>query len=344
MDLRWRDVILVAPGSSEEDESLRRVLVRLALIPALSIFIPSLVSAQQWPARPIHAIVPQSPGSSLDVVPRTVFDQLAAQLGQPVIVENRVGGGNTIAMAAVARAEPDGYTILVNSSTHTLVPVTYAALPFDTLRDFAPIIPLGNQPLVFVVSPSKGYKSVAEFVAMAKARRGAMNYASGGVGSITHFPVEAFRLAAGFDAVHIPHKGAPEALTEVLAERADFYFSPLSVALPLLRDGKLQALAVSGSQRATALPDVPTIREAGYPEAQYNFWIGLFAPSKAPAPILEKIHIETAKALQNAALKDKLVKLGVDPMVLTAAEFRKLLEDEVALNARVAKAAGIKAN
>jgi tripartite-type tricarboxylate transporter receptor subunit TctC len=323
---------------------LRNVVFALALVPSLAPATTTLAHAQDWPTRAIHAIVPQSPGSSLDIVPRTVFDQLAGQLGQPIVVENRVGAGNTIAMAAVARAEPDGYTILVNSATHTLVPVTYSSLPFDVLRDFAPIIPLGNTPLVFVVSSSKGYKSVADFVAIAKEKRGATNYASGGTGSITHFPVEAFRLAAGFDAVHIPHKGAPEALTEVLAERADFYFSPLPPALPFLRDGKLKALAVSGSQRATALPDVPTIREAGYPEAEYNFWIALFAPSKTPALILNKIHLETAKALKNPSLNDKLVKLGVDPMVLSAAAFRKLLEDEIALNAHVAKAAGIKVN
>jgi hypothetical protein len=197
---------------------------RLSAAMLLLLFQISVAFAQEWPARPIHAIVPQSPGSSLDIVPRAVFEQLSGKLGQPIIVENRVGAGNTIAMAAVARADPDGYTILVNSSTHTLVPVTYPNLPFDALRDLVPVIPIGNVPLVLMVSASKGYKSVADLVAAAKAKHGNMNYASGGAGSSTHFSAEAFRLAAGFQAVHIPQKGAPEALTEVLAERADFYF------------------------------------------------------------------------------------------------------------------------
>src|SRR5882757_1941538 len=222
-------------------------------------------SAASWPTRDIHVLVPQSAGSALDIVTRSVMEQVAPRLGQSIVVENRTGAGNTIAMAAVARAEPDGYTVLANSSTHSLVPVTYTTLPFDTFRDLAPIIPLSNTPLVMVVSSSKGYKNVADFVVDAKAKRGAMNSASGGTGSLTHLAMEAFRLAAGFDAVHVPFKGAPEALTEVLAGRADFYFTPLPAALPFLQDGKLKPLAVSGSIRATGLPDVPTIKEAGYP-------------------------------------------------------------------------------
>ena len=216
--------------------------------------------AQSWPTRQIQTIVPQSPGSALDLVTRALMEQVAVLLGQPVIVENRTGAGNTIAMAAAARAEPDGYTLLANSSTHSLAPVMYSTLTFDTFRDLTPIIPFGNTPMVMMVATSKGYKNVAEFVAAAKAKRGAMNYSSGGAGGITHLAMEAFRLAAGFEAVHVPFRGAPEALTEVLSERADFYFSPLPAALPFLKDGKLQALAVSGSQRASALPDVPTHR------------------------------------------------------------------------------------
>ncbi|MGZ3281486.1 MAG: Bug family tripartite tricarboxylate transporter substrate binding protein, partial [Xanthobacteraceae bacterium] len=203
---------------------MRRILLSLFLVP----FVLNAAFAQGWPTRQIQTLVPQSPGSALDIVTRAVMEQVSAQLGQPIIIENRTGAGNTIAMAAVARAEPDGYTILANSSTHSLVPVTYSTLSFDTFRDLTPIIPLGNTPLVMVVSSSKGYKNVADFVAAAKEKRGAMNYSSGGVGSITHLAMEAFRLAAGFEAVHVPFRGAPEALTEVLAGRADFYFSPLT--------------------------------------------------------------------------------------------------------------------
>jgi tripartite-type tricarboxylate transporter receptor subunit TctC len=260
------------------------------------------------------------------------------------VVENRTGAGNTIAMGAVARAEPDGYTVLANSSTHSLVPVTYTTLPFDTLRDLTPIIPLSNTPLVMVVSSSRGYQTVADFVIDAKAKHGAMNYSSGGVGSITHLAMEAFRLAGGFEAVHVPFKGAPEALTEVLAGRADFYFSPLPAALPFLQDGKLKALAVSGSSRATAMPDVPTINEAGYPEATYNFWVGLFLPSRTPAMIMDRLYRETEAVLQTTILKERFVRLGADPLPLDRSGFAKLIQDEFALNSKVAKAAGVKAN
>jgi tripartite-type tricarboxylate transporter receptor subunit TctC len=320
------------------------MLRRLILFLVLTLLTFGAAHAQSWPSRPIQALVPQSAGSALDIVARAVFERLSAQLGQPVIVENRVGAGNTIAMAAVARAEPDGHTILVNSSTHSLVPVTYSTLPFDTFRDLTPIIPLGNMPMVLVVSKAKGYRNVAEFAAAAKAKGGTMNYATGGTGSITHLALEAFRLAAGFEAVHVPFKGAPEAITEVLAERVDCYFSPLTAALPLIKDGKLQALAVSGSQRATAMPDVPTIAEAGYPSATYNFWVGVFVPSKTPAPVIERLDREIATSIENPVLKERFARIGVDPMPLDRARFAKLIQDEYALNISVAKAAGMKAN
>ena len=297
-----------------------------------------------WPTRPIQIVVPQSAGSALDIVTRIVAEELSTRLEQPIIVENRTGAGNTIAMATVARAEPNGYTILANSATHSLVPVTFSNLPFDTFQDLTPVIPLGNTPLAMVVSPSRGYHSLAEFVARAKQARGSMNYSSGGTGSITHLAMEAFRLAAGFEAVHIPFKGAPEALTEVLAGRAEFYFSPLPPALSMLNEGKLRALAVSSSQRAKALPDVLTISEAGYPEATYNFWIGLFLPSKIPSFIADRLYAETGAALQSASVQAKLSRLGADPLPLNRAAFAKLIQDEFLLNTKVAKAAGLKAN
>jgi tripartite-type tricarboxylate transporter receptor subunit TctC len=321
----------------------RRLLLTLVLTP-LASNLAFAQSALTWPTRDVHVFVPQSAGSALDIVTRSVMEQVAPRLGQSIVVENRTGAGNTIAMAAVARAEPDGYTVLANSSTHSLVPVTYTTLPFDTFRDLAPIIPLSNTPLVMVVSSSKGYTNVADFVVDAKAKRGAMNYSSGGVGSITHLAMEAFRLAAGFDAVHVPFKGAPEALTEVLAGRADFYFTPLPAALPFLQDGKLKPLAVSGSIRATGLPEVPTIQEAGYPEATYNFWIGLFLPSKTPTPIMDRLYRETEAALQTPVLKERFVRMGADPLPLDRAGFAKMIQDEYALNTKVAKAAGVKAN
>src|SRR5438128_3205567 len=281
--------------------------------------------AQVWPAKPIHLIVPLTAGSASDVMARIVTERLAAQLGQPIIVENRPGAGNTIGMSAVAKADPDGYTVLANSSTHTVTPATRSNLGFE-MTDLAAVIPFGNMPVVFVVNPSKGYKQLSDFVAAAKARPGTVNYASAGAGNSSHLNGERFRLAAGFEAVHLPFKGAPEALTEVISGRADFYFSPLVNALPLIKDGQLQALAVSGSSRASALPRVPTTVEAGYLNSEYNFWAGMFAPAKTPAAIREKLYAETAKALQHLPVRDKLISLGADPMPLASAQFEALVK------------------
>ena len=284
----------------------------------------STSSTQAWPTKPIRLIVPLTPGSATDVMSRVVMDQVSAQLGQPVIVENRPGAGNTIGMAAVAKAEPDGYTVLANSSTHTVTPATRSNLGFE-MTDLAPIVPLGNMPVVMVFNPSKGYKKLSDFVAAAKAKPGSVNYASAG-------------------AVHLPFKGAPEAMTEVLAGRADFYFAPLVNALPLLKDGQLQALAVSGSARASTLPDVPTTVEAGYPNSEYNFWAGIFLPAKTPADVRARFYSEIAKALQTPAVREKLAGLGAEPMALTSAEFDALVKREIETNTELVKAAGIKVN
>lgn len=298
---------------------------------------------QGWPARPIRVIVPLTPGSATDVLARVVSEQLSAQLGQPIFVENRPGAGNTIGMSAVAKADPDGYTLLINSSTHTVTPATRATLGFE-MNELAAIVPLANMPVVMVVNPSKGYKTLADFVAAAKAKPGSVNYASAGAGNSSHLNGERFRRAAGFEAVHLPFKGAPEALTEVIAGRADFYFSPLINALPLIKDGQLQPLAVSGSSRASALPQVPTTTEAGYPNSEYNFWAGMFAPVKTPAAIRDKLYAESVKALQRPAIRDKLLNLGADPMPLTSAQFEALVKSEIETNTQLVNAAGLKVN
>lgn len=325
----------------------RRQFLRFSGTAFTTAAFPQLVwaqgSAQIWPTKAIRLIVPLTAGSATDVMGRLVMDQVSAQLGQPIIVENRPGAGNTIGMGAVAKAEPDGYTILANSSTHTVTPATRSNLGFE-MTDLAAIVPLGNMPVVMVFNPSKGYKKLGDFVAAAKAKPGSVNYASAGAGNSSHLNGERFRVAAGIEAVHLPFKGAPEALTEVMAGRADFYFSPLVNALPLLREGRLQALAVSGSTRASALPDVPTTVEAGYPNSEYNFWAGVFAPAKTPADIRAKLHAEIAKALQQPAVRDKLLNLGADPMPLSSAQFEALVRREIEDNTRLVKAVGIKVN
>jgi tripartite-type tricarboxylate transporter receptor subunit TctC len=331
-------------NATESDLSRRDVqLAILSLVVAGAVGSDKAL-AQQWPTRHMTAVIPLGAGSAVDIIARTVLAHVSPQLGQPIAIENRPGAGNTIGMATVARAEPDGYTLLVNSATHSLVPVTYLKLPFDAFRDLVPIIPLGNMPIAMVVSSSKGYKTLGDLVSAAKAKPGAMNFSSAGAGSFTHFATEALRLAAGFEATHVPYKGAAESLTAVVSGEVDFYFSPLTPALPLLNDGKLQALAVSGSQRASALPNVPTMKEVGFPDAVYNFWIALFAPSKIPAPIHQRLYDETKSALESVSMKKKFVELGIDPMAITPAAFDKLIQDEYALNARIAKATGITIN
>ncbi len=299
---------------------------------------------QTWPTKPLRAIVPYGAGSTTDIVPRVVFDQLSSQLGQSIIVENRPGAGGTIGSAFVAKADPDGYTLLVNSSAHTISPALYPNLSYDPARDFAAVIPLGVSPNVLVVSPSKGFKTVGDLVAAAKAKPGALTFSSVGVGTATHLSAERFRASAGIRVVHVPFKGGAEAMTEVMAGRVDFFFGPVGVVLPLVRQGKLTALVVNGAERSAALPDVPTTQEAGFANAEYPIWFGVFLPAKTPRDIVDKLHDETLKALQTPKVRDKLATLGVDPMVMTPKEFDAYVEKEIAVNAALVKAADIKTN
>ena len=318
----------------------RRWLCAMAL---LLIGVSTQVSAETWPNKPIRAIVPYSPGSATDIIPRTVFAQVEKQLGQPIIVENRPGASSTIGTAAVAKSEPDGYTILVASSAFTTVPLTVANLTYDPLHDFTAVIPLANMANVLVVAPAKGIKTIGEFVAAARARRGSMNYVTIGTGSAAHLNSERFRLAAKFEAQPIPYKGSPEGLLDVMTERVDFYFSPLLPALSMIRDGKLRVLAVSSSERSPFLPDIPTTVEAGFPNSEYNFWFGVFAPAKTPHEIVERLHDEIAKALQEPGVKEKLGKLGVQPMPMTLTQFDAYVRREFEQNTALVKAACIKA-
>ena len=301
--------------------------------------------AQPWPTRPIRAIVPIAPGTGADTVFRLVFNQLSIQLGQQIVVENRGGAGGTIGGAAVAKADPDGYTILANSTSHTIAPALYSGLTYDVARDFAAVASFGRTPTALVMAPSKGIKTIQEFVAAAKAKPGkdAFTFASAGVGSTTHLTAERFRLSAGFEAIHVPFKGGGFR-PEVASGRVDFAFSPIAVAVPDIREGRLLALAVSSRARVSTLPDVPTTLEAGYPNSDYALWLGMFVPVKTPRAIVDRLHQESVKALQNPALRDKLAGLDVEPMSMTPAEFDAFIKEEIVAQAALAKAAGLKAN
>jgi tripartite-type tricarboxylate transporter receptor subunit TctC len=315
----------------------------LMLAPAVVLTLTAFeAEAQTWPAKPLKAVVPFAAGSLIDIVPRLVFEQLSTQIGQGIVVENRPGAGGTIGASVVAKAVPDGYTVLVTSSAHTIAPALYPNLSYLPARDFAAVTPLGIAPFVLVVNPDRGFSTVRDLVTAAKAKRGAFNFSSPGVGSASHLSAELFRLSAGVQAVHVPFKGGVEAMTEVIAGRIDFFFMAMGAALPHIRDGKLTALAVNSAKRTAALPEVPTLQEAGFNNAENPTWFGLFLPAGTPREIIDKLHHETLEALQEPKVREKLATLGVDPMVMTSQEFDAYVDKQVAADAALVKAIGLR--
>ena len=310
------------------------------LLAALAAFD---VSAQGWPTKPLRAIVPVGAGSSTDIVHRIVLEQLSEQLGQPIVVENRVGAGGTIGTGVVAKAPADGYTLLAHGSAHTITPALYKNLSYDPVRDFAAVVPLGISPIVLVVSPARGMKTAGDLVAAARARPNALNFSSVGIGTATHLSAERFLASAGVQAVHVPFKGGAEAMTEVMAGRVDFFFGPIALVLPHIRDGKLVALAVNSAKRSAILPELPTLAEAGIKDAEYPIWFGLFAPAGAPREIVERLNRETLKALQMPKVRERLAGLGVDTMPMSPDEFAAHVAREVSLNEGLARKASLKA-
>jgi tripartite-type tricarboxylate transporter receptor subunit TctC len=314
---------------------------------AACVFILAFVSAaraQSWPSKPLRIIVPVTAGSATDVTARVIAEHLSPLLGQPIVVENRTGAGGTTGMGYVAKSvEPDGYTILVHSAAFAIQPATFPNLGYDSGKDFAGVTLLGNAPLVMIASPNR-YKTLKQLVEAAKSKPNAVNYATVGYGAAAHLTAERLRMAAGFEAQQIPFRGAPEAVNEVLGERVDFFFSPTLAAVELIRSGKLSALAVSGSKRAMSLPEVPTTIEAGYPNSDYNFWIGMWVPAKTPRDVVDRLYQETRKVLDVPSVQEKLSALGSEPASMTPAQFDKFFQDDIALNNTLVKAAGIKPN
>ncbi len=299
-------------------------------------------SAQTFPVKPVHITVPFTPGSATDISARAMQQKLAEFWGQPVIVENRPGAGGTIGAAQVAKAPPDGYLLLVHSSGHAANPSIYAKLSYDTAKDLTGIAPVAGQATVLVVAPSSGYKTLGELLAAAKAKPGTINFASAGSGSGTHLNGEKFKGMAGIDVVHVPYKGTPEALTDTIAGRVTYYFSPIAAALPHIRDGKLVPLAVSTATRTSLLPDVPTVAEAGVPNFSFNLWTGMFAPAGTPPQVLDKIASDIQRAWADPELKARLAKIGLEPMPMTPAQFNQFVRAEIDDAARVLAAAGVK--
>jgi tripartite-type tricarboxylate transporter receptor subunit TctC len=319
----------------------RRSVIAFAAIATLGL---SAHAQSDWPKQTVKLVVPFTAGSGTDIIARAVAEKLGTALGQTVIIENKPGAGGTIAANQVAKSPADGYTLLVHSSGHVVNPALYPSLPYDTLKDLSGVTALASLPNIMVVSPAKGYKDVKDLLAKVKAKPDGFNYASAGNGSATHINAEKFRVAAGITATHIPFRGTPEALTETISGRIDWFFAPIVSALPLVKDGKLQALAVGTPKRSDDLPNVPTTAEAGVPGSEYTFWVGMLAPSGTPRAVVDKLNAEVVKILNNKEFKTKLDNIGADPMPMTPAAFDSFIRSETEAVAKLVQAAGIKAN
>jgi len=308
-------------------------LFALAALPAL---------AQNYPSKPVQVILAFTPGSAVDIVGRIVTAKLSEMWGQPVVNENRSGAGGSIGSAVVARAAPDGYTLLVTSNAHTVNPAIYAHLPYDTLKDFTDIVPFTEQPNVMVVNTDAPYKTLGDLVAAAKAKPGAINIGHAGVGSGTHLSTEKFIAAANIKVVEVPFKGTPEVIAAILSHNVDGYWAPISAGLSQIKGGKLRALAVTTAKRSPILPDVPTIAEAGVKGGESALWVAMWGPAGMSRELVNKINADTRKALADPGMKSKLQNLGNDTMDMSPQQFAKLVRTEMQDYARVLKAAGIK--
>ena len=310
-----------------------------AIAAAVFVAATAAAHAQTWPTRAIRLISPFPAGSASDTTARVIVDQISQILGQAVVVEPQAGAGGIIGFQMVAKASPDGYTLVTSSSSMANGKVLHSHLPYDVLHDFTPVAMFGEQPNVLVASKESGFKTVADLVAAAKAKPGTLTFASAGIGSTSHMAGERFRLAAKIDVRHVPFRD--QGLTEVMAGRIDFYFIPLAAAASALGSGKLTVLAVSSPQRMAMLPNVPSIKEAGYPDAEFSFWVGLSVPAKTPRPIIDTLHAATEKALSDPAIKEKLAKLGVDPQLMSVDDFAKFVKDDMAATVQLAKEAHV---
>jgi tripartite-type tricarboxylate transporter receptor subunit TctC len=313
---------------------MRRCLFLLAALLAGS------VAAQSYPAKSIRIIVPFTPGSATDVMARIVGERLNAAWGQPAIVDNRPGAGGTIGIRETARAEPDGYTLLVVSSGHAVNHTLYKDLQYDTLKDFASVAMLGSLPSVLIVPPDLGVNSVRELVAMLKAKPGQYNYATAGVGSGAHVSMEKFNVATGVKALHVPLKGTPPMLAETMAGRVQYAWVPAVSSMGPVKDGKVKPLAVSTARRIAALPQVPTIAEAGFPDGESTFWVALLAPARTPADIIAKVNAEVNRALKTADMAERLAQLGTEPMLMSPAEADTFIRREYEELGKVMREAG----
>lgn len=311
---------------------------------ALSLMVPlPWAAAQTFPARPVTIVVPFPAGGALDTVARAIAEQMRTELGQAVTVDNRPGAGGTVGSAAVARAAPDGYTILLGSvATHAIAAGLYPKLPYDPLGDFVPITQLTSSPLVLAVSPQLKATNVAELVAAAKAAPGTLNYASTGNGTAVHIAGEAFRAAAQINVIHVPYRGGPQATTAMLAGEVGYIIANPQLVMSFVKAGKLRGLAVTGSKRLDALPDLPTLKEAGVAGVDITTWFGLWAPKNTPADVVERLNASARKALASPEVRRQLEAQGDAPAGSPAADFANFVRAEHKYWVAFVQASGIK--
>jgi tripartite-type tricarboxylate transporter receptor subunit TctC len=312
----------------------------IALLALLALGGPAI--SQDFPSRPIRIVVGFTPGGGPDLTARHIAQRLTEVLKQQVIVENRPGAGGTLAAAQVARAAPDGHTLLSVSSAHAAAAAIYAKLPYET-KELAGVTQTGSSKYVLVVAPSLKMTSLQQLLAEARAKPGRINFSSAGVGSGTHFAGEIFKSMAAIDVVHIPFKGIPEALTEVLAGRVEFFMAPIANSVAHVKDGRLIGLGVSSPERDPLLPEVPTISEGGVPGYASELWFGLLAPAGVPQPVLTRLSDEISRILGDADTRARWAPLGIEPRPSTPQAFDRLIRDEVALFTKIARSASIKA-
>ena len=300
------------------------------------------VAAQNFPTKPVRLIVPFTAGSATDLLARRGAPKMSDNWNQQVVVDNRGGGGGTLGAGIVAKATPDGYTLLVHSIAFAMNAALYSKLPYDPLKDFVPVSQILISTSLLVVAPTLGVKSVKELIALAKQKPGKLTFSSSGVGSGTHLNGEQFRFAAGIDVVHVPYKGVPEPLIDTIAGRIDYFLPPLVPSLPFIRDGRLLALAVSTARRSPVLPDVPTIAEAALPGYEFQAWFGVFAPAGTPRPVVEQISKEVARIVELPDIKKQMLNQGEEGRASTPPEFTRFVHAEIEKTRKIVKLAGIR--
>jgi tripartite-type tricarboxylate transporter receptor subunit TctC len=321
------------------------LITRRRLAASLVLFASAGAAlAQTYPTKPITVVVPYAVGGTTDIVARLATTQIGNALGQPFVVDNKAGGGGNIGWGAVARSAPDGYTLLTTEMSFTIAPALGTKQPFDAKKDFSHVITAASAPHVLVINPSLPAKTVQEFIGLAKASPGKMNYGSGGNGTNTHLGGELFKSAAGIDLVHVPYKGAGAVLQDLMGGQVQALVTSLPTALPHIKSGKLRALMVTSDKRSPLLPDVPSAKEAGLPSVVMDFWVGFAVPAGTPQPVVDKLNKAFADALNSANGRKQLAEQGLEPVSNSPAQAGQLVAAETQRWAAVVKAAGIKAD